>query len=38
MIQASVDEDAELISFILNNDSFVAGAPFSISTTLAYER
>ncbi|MDC1124039.1 S8 family serine peptidase [Gammaproteobacteria bacterium] len=31
---ASVDEDAVVDIFILNNDSFVAGAPFSISTTL----
>ena len=31
---ASVDEDAAVDIFILNNDSFVAGAPFDISTTL----
>ena len=31
---ASVDEDAVVDIFILNNDSFVAGAPFNISTTL----
>ena len=29
-----LDEDSVIDIFILNNDSFVAGAPFSISTTL----
>ncbi|MDA7856068.1 S8 family serine peptidase [Gammaproteobacteria bacterium] len=29
-----LDEDSIIDIFILNNDSFVAGAPFSISTTL----
>ena len=29
-----LDEDSAIDIFILNNDSFVAGAPFSISTTL----
>ncbi|MDA9196509.1 S8 family serine peptidase, partial [Gammaproteobacteria bacterium] len=31
---AGLDEDSIIDIFILNNDSFVAGAPFSISTTL----